>query len=596
MRITRRVLFVISAVLFAFPGVAAWSQAYTSVVIFGDSLSDTGNDATVSAAKNTVNAQVPGPASNYALGRFTDDSNTVPAARNFMGVWIEQVAAKLAAKPVVLNSLAGGTNYAYGFATTDVGTSLFTYGPGNALSFTVNNMGQQVTDYLATNPVITSQTLFVVWGGANDLQNATSAAAIGAAAVREAGLVQRLVSAGATDIIVPNLPPLGLIPRFNGSSAAALQATQAAQGFDQSLAQALAGLPAANPGVTLHVFQLDTFTLFNTIVGPPIMAPLANVTMSSQGMSAVNPDTFLFWDDLHPTTVGHSLLAAAALTLIGTPVTTTTAVTSSNLAANLNSSITLTASVTGTSGTPTGNVTFLDGTTPLGTALTNGSTTTATATLTTSALTAGTHSITAVFTGVNGYVSSTSAGISEVVTAPAFTSSLTPTSLTILSGQAGNTTITASPVGGFSGTATFACGTVPAHFACTFAPASLALSGNNAQQTTVLTIGTSNLTSLTMPARPGARELPEIFSALAVFPCLGLLSVAAFRRRKLLGRNVRLLAVLTMLAAGAVVGLTGCAGSYTPPNHNAAPGTYVVPVMVTAGATTTTLNLTVVVQ
>ena len=38
-------------------------------------------------------------------------------------------------------------------------------------------MGQQLADYLATNPTITNKTLFVVWGGANDLLNATSSAA-----------------------------------------------------------------------------------------------------------------------------------------------------------------------------------------------------------------------------------------------------------------------------------------------------------------------------------------------------------------------------------------------------------------------------------
>jgi outer membrane lipase/esterase len=139
---TRRILIVLTAVLYLFPGVFACGQAYTSVVVFGDSLSDTGNDATLSAAKYTVNGQVPGPATDYTNGRFTDGTDTVPAAHNYNGVWVEQLATMLAAHPPVTNSLAGGTNYAYGFGTTDVGTTVFTYGPGNALSFVVNNIGR----------------------------------------------------------------------------------------------------------------------------------------------------------------------------------------------------------------------------------------------------------------------------------------------------------------------------------------------------------------------------------------------------------------------------------------------------------------------
>jgi phospholipase/lecithinase/hemolysin len=595
MRAVRHILFVLAAAFYLLPSLAAYGQAYTSIVIFGDSLSDTGNDATLTAAKYGLSGQVPGPASDYTSGRFTDGTDTLPAAVNYKGVWVEQLAAMFTAKPPVLNSLAGGTNYAYGFATTDVGTSILAYGPGSAFSVVVNNMGQQVTDYLATSPVITNKTLFIVWGGANDILNATSPTAITNAVSQEAAIVQRLVAAGATDILVPNLPPLGLVPRVSGTPALAIAATAAAQGFNQALAASLAAIPAANPGKTLHIFQLDIYTLFNTIVGPPVVKGFTNVTASSQAQP-VNPDTYLFWDDLHPTTFGHSQIAAAADILLGAPDTTTTVVTSSSLNANLKSSVTFTASVTAATGTPIGTVTFMDGTTVLATAMLSGSTTTATATYTTTALTAGTHPITAVYTGVNGFVSSTSAAISEIVTAPALTSSLSPTSITILRGQSGNSTVTVSPVGGYSGTVTFACGTLPAHFSCSFTATSLTLSGNNAQQTTLLTIGTSNLTSLTLPARPGAAKLPEVFVAFGIFPLVGFAGLAAFRRRKLLRGNVGLMVLMLMLSAGAALGLSGCSDSSPAPNNNAAPGTYTVPVNVTSSGSTTTLNLTVVVQ
>ena len=36
-----------------------------------------------------------GPASGYTAGRFTDGTDTVPAAHNYNGVWVEQLAALL---------------------------------------------------------------------------------------------------------------------------------------------------------------------------------------------------------------------------------------------------------------------------------------------------------------------------------------------------------------------------------------------------------------------------------------------------------------------------------------------------------------------
>jgi phospholipase/lecithinase/hemolysin len=98
-------MFLVLCLMFA---VRAGAQSYTSIVVFGDSLSDTGNDATVSAAKYTAAGQVPGPATGYTNGCFTDGNDTFPTAQLYTGVWIEQVAAQLTAHPAVVNSLAGG--------------------------------------------------------------------------------------------------------------------------------------------------------------------------------------------------------------------------------------------------------------------------------------------------------------------------------------------------------------------------------------------------------------------------------------------------------------------------------------------------------
>ena len=598
-------------------GTFARGQAYTSIVILGDSLSDTGNDATVSYAKYGPTAQVPAPVTGYTLGRFTDGTDTLPAAKAYYGVWIEQLAAMLAAKPTVNYSLntatPGGTNYAYGFATTNTGQSTFTYpAPNQALNFNVNNMGTQLSTYLGTNPTITNKTLFVVWGGANDLiaasTSANPTAAIQAAAQNEAGIVQALINAGATDFIVPNLPPLGLVPRFNGSTATSVPATQQlAAGFDQYLAAYLAAIPAANPGKTLHLYQLDTYTLFSTIVASPSARGFTNVTASSSaaytGITTTNPDTYLFWDDLHPTTYGHYQLALSALTLIGTPLTTTTTLATSNSQPNPGQNFTLTATVTDTAGTttPMGLVTFLDGGTAIGTAYVTGSNATGTATLTTSYATASKHTITASFSGVNGYSSSSSpsAGTAITVTPPILTPTLSPTSLTITAGTYGLDTVTLTPMGGYSGTATVACGSLPAHFTCTVATPTVTLPGTNAVVTDNVTIGTIASASLARPAL-GGRSEQELVLACGLLPGLGLLSFAAIRRKRITLRRIVLPAVLVLLAGAGTLSLSGCSNAQpTYASPVAKPGSYTVPIIVTAtgtGGGTTTLNLAVTVQ
>lgn len=566
------------------------AQAYTSIVVFGDSLSDTGNDAALSNAKYGFSAQLPGPLTGYTNGRFTDGTDTLPSARNYNGVWVEQLAAQLAAKPGITASLNGGRNYAYGYATTNTGTSVLSYGLGNAASITVENMGQQLLDYFATRPTINSSTLFVVWGGANDLLNATSQADIVAAATREVTLVQRLIAAGATDIIVPNLPPLGLIPRLNGNAAAAAQATASAQGFNQALAAGLAQLQAG-AGTSVRLFPVDIYTLFNTVVGPPLAPGFTNVTASSQLNSTVNPDTYLFWDDLHPTTYGHSVIAAAALRLLNPAITTSVSLTSSASSANLGTSVTLTANVTASTGTPVGTVTFLDGSTMLGSKLVSGSSTTGTASFSTTALAAGPHTLTASFAGVNGFGSATSSSTTVTVVAPGFTAALSPTSLTIARGASGTSSLTVTPVGGFTGSFAVACGSVSG-ITCSVQATPLTVSGNAAASTNVVITATKTTAANRVPELPGIPTSARVEYAVLGLSLLSGLSLARRRARKLRGIPLLLLPALLSLA---VLGISGC-GSNSNSNDSPA-GTYSVPVTITpSSGTAQTLTLSVSVQ
>jgi phospholipase/lecithinase/hemolysin len=291
----------------------ASAQEFTKIVVFGDSLSDVGNVAHLT--QSSYGFRIPGVIANYADGRFTDGIYTSPAAQRFNGVWVEQLAAMLPSHPVVKDSLDGGTDYAYGYATTGTGTGVLTFGATNAFPVNVENIGAQISQYLASNPRIHEKTLFIVWGGAIDLLHAQSLADVVNGPANEASEIQRLIDAGARNFIIPNLPPLGLIPLLNGSPYSSIPATQASAFFNQMLAARIAALRLVNTHKHVHLYELDVFGLYNQVASAPSLYGLTNVTASSQG-EPVTPDTYLFWDGLHPTTSGHNILAMTALHLL----------------------------------------------------------------------------------------------------------------------------------------------------------------------------------------------------------------------------------------------------------------------------------------
>jgi hypothetical protein len=93
------------------------------------------------------------------------------------------------------------------------------------------------------------------------------------------------------------------------------------------------------------------------------------------------------------------------------PVSTSTFVASSLNPSVYSQSVTFTATVTSSSGSPTGSVTFYDGASVLGTAALSGGK----ASIITSSLTAGAHSITAAYVGNSPWVASTSSALLQTV-------------------------------------------------------------------------------------------------------------------------------------------------------------------------------------
>jgi cholinesterase len=282
---TRRILtlsFVIALSL-AF-NATAHATAYSALFVYGDSLSDNGN----------LYAATGYPPYPYYMGRFSNG----PVA-------VEQLATRLGI-PLY--------DFAYGGATTGIGNIV---DGGTQTSFGYAGLPGMLTELAGAPPpaALAPTSLFVVWGGADDFESGGSLIT----AVDDIDeIVATLQAEGATHILVPGLPNLGLTPEFYGNPLATLYSEY----FNELLQ---ASLPA---GATYD----NTFNLLNEIDADPSAYGFTNVTTPCfNGISVcADPSQYLFWDDIHPTTTADAILAGqfynnvtpepSSLLLVGTCV------------------------------------------------------------------------------------------------------------------------------------------------------------------------------------------------------------------------------------------------------------------------------------
>jgi Bacterial Ig-like domain (group 3)/FG-GAP-like repeat len=254
-------------------------------------------------------------------------------------------------------------------------------------------------------------------------------------------------------------------------------------------------------------------------------------------------------------------------------------------AANLNQSVTFTATVAaGALGTPTGTVTFMDGgTTQIGSVSSLSSA--GVATLSTSTLTAGTHNITAVYSGDNNYNSTTSSAEPVVVTAPGFSLSSTGTLSPVNPGSSATANINIAAVGGLNPSAvTLTCSVTPAaNPAATCLLGAISVSGTNG--TSVLTVSTAGpQASLNTPA--GQKGSGALFAFGLIVPAmlLGGAGISKSNRGKLLGSCLIFL-VLSGCMLQSACGSSGSSSHTSTGNSGTPAGSYSVVVTGTAGGT-----------
>ena len=280
------------------------------VVSFGDSLSDVGTYAPIASA--------------VGGGRFTTNPGQV---------WTQNVAqyygdTLTAAYTIDLThelKAQGGFGYAEGGATVAT--------PANQNDFLTDVIGniempvnQQVSSYLSAHTSFNSNQLVLVWAGANDVLRAGTPPAatttVQTAATTLAQLVGQIVQNGATHVVVVNLPNIGLSPEGLASSDGGANFTQLSELFNSTLTSTL-----QTNGLQSKVIQIDAYTWLNGIIAnfqangfsvsntgqacDPKKTPDDTSLLCSPAtyVSANADQTYMFADDLHPTTHLHSLFA-----------------------------------------------------------------------------------------------------------------------------------------------------------------------------------------------------------------------------------------------------------------------------------------------
>ena len=304
-----RRLWIAAAAVLSISGGQALAGPYSAIYSFGDSLSDVGN-----AYIATGGAQASSP---YFNGVYSNGPN-----------WLQDLAPMLGL-PAPKPSLPpyNGNDYAVGGAQTG-STLIYTAG--------VSDLPTQIQAFEAAHPGgAPSSALYTFSIGANDVFGLLGALAsdpsfagaqtvLGQAAHNVASAAGALESEGAKNLLLYDVPDLGLTPYIQdlavlySDPALPGQAAELSQDFNTLVLQDLASM---DPGLSVHV--LDAYDLIMKVVANPGAYGLTDVTDpcwsggttgygGGPGSLCSSPDTHLFWDAVHPTEAANKFVAEAA--------------------------------------------------------------------------------------------------------------------------------------------------------------------------------------------------------------------------------------------------------------------------------------------
>jgi phospholipase/lecithinase/hemolysin len=278
------IAFVFTALVAAAPLAAADDRDGPRLFVFGDSLSDSGNN--------------PAPSPPYFEGRWSNGYT-----------WADRLAPRFGlGDTLVPSSVPGGTNYARAGARV-IGT---------------DGVVDQMSAYLQdAKGKADKHATYMVFVGGNDIRDAL----IGTLTVpgfNPVALIDRrlatlglalsgLSARGARHIVVLGLPDLSHLPGL--PPPAAPLASFLSQRFNTGLTEIVAILDRGEHEATL----IDVASLFDSILADAAAGGgrfgITNTTatcltfVSGTPIQCPDPDTYLFWDPIHPTGRVHDLLA-----------------------------------------------------------------------------------------------------------------------------------------------------------------------------------------------------------------------------------------------------------------------------------------------
>jgi outer membrane lipase/esterase len=239
--------------------------AFNQLVVFGDSLSDMGN-----------------------AGRFSNGP-----------VWTERLAQELGLP--LRPSDRGGQNFAVGGALVEAGPQ---------------SLRAQVDKFLNMTPH-SGPALYIVWGGANDvfaaMEQPDPLTKLNEAAASLQGIVADLIAHGASDLLVPNLPDVGITPEVRAKGVKAVEeARQLTEHLNLAVERRLKTLRSST--TRYRIYRLDVAAMARQALSDPESFGLTDTSTPCRESGRCR--NHLFWDQIHPTTDAHARLAEAALDTI----------------------------------------------------------------------------------------------------------------------------------------------------------------------------------------------------------------------------------------------------------------------------------------
>ncbi|MDJ0632244.1 MAG: SGNH/GDSL hydrolase family protein [Xenococcaceae cyanobacterium MO_188.B29] len=296
-------LLIFLTTLWTLP-VSASTLNIEQIYIFGDSNSDQGNLYNISGFP---------PEPYFYQGRFTNGPN-----------WIDYLSNDLSLNPELYTNLNPGSS--------DLPTDGINFTFGGATSGDINIGGeslpglQQQVDYFADlydEATVDPDALYMIWIGPNDYVNSLNNGVIDpniptTAVNNITAAIDELNALGANNILVFNEPNVSFTPLGQSLPPEAIPfLSDLTEQQNELLAQSVNQLNQANPELNLVYFDTDRF--LQDILDAPSEFGLTNVTDNCSGIPfpdlpdnfspCDNPDEYLFWDNQHPTTVVHRLIA-----------------------------------------------------------------------------------------------------------------------------------------------------------------------------------------------------------------------------------------------------------------------------------------------